>query len=371
MRRHLPYPSWPIALLTALLAGCTPQQPFYLSGNKHADDSHYVGMTTAIEYPDLNELPSKELEGTLRPMSLANSEAKEIWNLTLEDAVRNALENSKVLRSIGGSVQGPPGFITQFSDNGNGRTGVPTIYDPSLVESNPAVDQGVGGPDAALSLFDAQLSSGLYWEKNHTPQNVSPAFESYSPTDFAQDTAQFQTTITKYSATGAQYSAQSTVGYDMENSTRAFPADWTANFQVQISQPLLQGAGVEFNRIAGPGATPGMNRGVMVARLRGDIALTEFEELVLTLVNDVENTYWELYFAYRNLNAAVAGRNSALETWRKVHALYLQGARGGEADKEAQSREQYFLFYSTVRERPGNALFHGEKAPLLDGPDGY
>ena len=44
------------------------------------------------------------MEGTLRPLSLANSEAKEIWDLTLEEAVRNALENSKVLRSIGGSV---------------------------------------------------------------------------------------------------------------------------------------------------------------------------------------------------------------------------------------------------------------------------
>ena len=66
------------------------------------------------------------------------------------------------------------------------------------------------------------------------------------------------------------------------------------------------------------------------------------------LVLDVETAYWELYFAYRNLDAVVAGRNAALETWRKIHALYVVSAKGGEADKEAQAREQYFLFRSSV-----------------------
>ena len=151
---------------------------------------------------------------------------------------------------------------------------------------------------------------------------------------------------------------QSTIGYDYENSTRTFPADWTANFQAQISQPLLQGAGSEFTSIAGVNGTPGMNRGVLMARIRSDIALAQFEGSVRNLVNDVETAYWELYFAYRNLDAVVAGRNSALETWRRVHALWLVGA-GGEAGKEAQSREQYFLFRSTV-ESALSSLFSTE-----------
>jgi hypothetical protein len=37
-----------------------------------------------------------------------------------------------------------------------------------------------------------------------------------------------------------------------------------------------------------------------------------------------------------------------LETWRKVKALQRVGQQGGEADKEAQSRSQYFLFRSQV-----------------------
>ena len=139
-----------------------------------------------------------------------------------------------------------------------------------------------------------------------------------------------------------------TIGYDFENSLAAFPSDWTTNFQVQVRQPLLQGAGVEFNRIAGPNGTPGVYNGVVLARINTDIALADFEASVRNLVLDVETAYWELYFAYRNLDAVVAGRNSALETWRRIHALYVVSAKGGEADKEAQAREQYFLFRSTV-----------------------
>ena len=175
-----------------------------------------------------------------------------------------------------------------------------------------------------------------------------PRLWRLNPQDFLDEPAQFQTQIQKTSATGAIYTATSTIGYDFQNASRAFPSDWTTNFQVQVRQPLLQGAGAEFNRIAGPNATAGVYNGVVLARINTDIALAAFEGSVRNLVLDVETAYWELYFAYRNLDAVVAGRNSALETWRRIHALYVVSAKGGEADKEAQAREQYYLFRSSV-----------------------
>ena len=54
---------------------------------------------------------------------------------------------------------------------------------------------------------------------------------------------------------------------------------------------------------------PGVNQGVVLARLNTDIALADFEASVRNLVSDVEVAYWELYFAYRNLDAALAGRD--------------------------------------------------------------
>jgi hypothetical protein len=57
-----------------------------------------------------------------------------------------------------------------------------------------------------------------------------------------------------------------------------------------------------------------------------------------------------LHFAYRNLDAVIKGRDSALVTWQKVYTLYKIGGKGGEGDKEAEARAQYFLFRSAVQQ---------------------
>ena len=172
-----------LALFLAVLAGCTPQQPFYFHQNLNDDLSHYIGMATEIDVPNVKECPPGEVEGALRPLSLANSDAKEIWDLRLEDAVRFTLENSKVIRQLGGAVTGPPTALTQQPD------AAVTIYDPSIVESDAR-----GGVEAALAAFDAQLGSTLYWERNHIPQNQS---ELIGEQDFLDEPAQFQTQIQK------------------------------------------------------------------------------------------------------------------------------------------------------------------------------
>ena len=87
---------------------------------------------------------------------------------------------------------------------------------------------------------------------------------------------------------------------------------------------------------------------MVIARIRTDIRLADFEAGVRNFVADIENAYWELYFAYRNLEANKSGRDAALQTWKEVHAKFIVGAKGGEADREAQSREQYFLFRASL-----------------------
>ena len=132
-----------------------------------------------------------------------------------------------------------------------------------------------------------------------------------------------------------------------------------------------------YNRIAGPynPFTPtatGLNTpafdGVMLARINVDISLADFEGGVRNLMFDVENAYWELYFSYRALEASKAGRDSALQTWQKIHALYMVGARGGEAEKEAQSRAQYFLFRGTGADVAQRPVPSRKPAALRDRP---
>jgi len=54
-----------------------------------------------------------------------------------------------------------------------------------------------------------------------------------------------------------------------------------------------------------------------------------------------------LYFAYRDLDAKIAARDAALETWRGVNARVEAGYRD-DAQQEARAREQYFRLQQNV-----------------------
>jgi outer membrane protein TolC len=111
---------------------------------------------------------------------------------------------------------------------------------------------------------------------------------------------------------------------------------------------LLRGAGIEFNRIAGPNARPGNYNGVLIARLNTDVTLADFEGSVRDLLMEVQTTYWQLYFAYRELDAQMAARDAALQTWRAVQSRREAGLPGADSEREALAREQYFAAQAAV-----------------------
>ena len=136
---------------------------------------------------------------------------------------------------------------------------------------------------------------------------------------FTQNRSPFQLQVSKVLATGGQVFLRNNTLYDANNApANLFPSYYDTNIEAEIRQPFLQGAGVTFNRIAGPQSNNAFTvpNGVAIARINTDISLTSFEEGVRGLVSDVENSYWDLYFAYRDLDAKIAVRDRALETWR-------------------------------------------------------
>lgn len=367
MSRQVLLPGILVIALLAAMVGCRPQQPFYFG--EDGDLSHYVGVATEIEYPDVDTARLDEVQVTKQPLTLLNPDPTQVWELTLEDAVRYTLINSKVIRNLGGVVfgaggsQGEPASLTTQPEL------AATVYNPALEETNPRT-----GVEAALAAFDAQFSTSLFWEKYDTPQNSAGLIEqSFRPNPFQRDVATFQAQIQKTNATGGTMAIRHNVLYELNNLpsaahpsslgqfSRRWPNDYQVNIEAEIRQPLLQGAGVMFNRIASPGAIPGLYNGVMIARIRTDIALADFEANVRNLMRDVERAYWELYYAYRRLDAVLAGRDASLQTWRQVHAKFVVGARGGGAQDEAQARQQYFLFRSAVEQALDN-LYRTENA---------
>jgi len=338
-----------IIAVVVLITGCQPSRPFYFF--EDGDLSHYKGVATEVEYPDVNADTIPDVSGALPPLTLENPEPKEFWPLRLEEAVRVTLQNSKVFRTLGGQVQNPTFQVSLSPLNAQ------TIYAPAITESDPRF-----GVEGTLSNFDTQWSTSVFWQKNDHPVNAN--FAGLLANVLVEDAAQFQTQLQKVTASGDRVYFRNNTNYDMNNNpTNLFPAFYTTNFEAEFRHPFLQGGGVQFNRIAGPSGIPGVGgftnipgvyNGVAIARTNVDIAIADFEGRIRDVVNDTELAYWELYFAYRNLDALVVGRDSALQTWRKVKALYDAGARGGEAEKEAQAREQYFLFRGQVETAVSN-----------------
>ncbi len=253
------------------------------------------------------------------------------FDLSLEQAVKLALQNSKVMRDLGGTVLRQPAIL-------------PTVLDPAIAYTDPR-----SGVEAALSAFDAKLSSRAFFEKNDRAFNNTFFGNGGLLT---QDLGNYETEIRKQSATGAAMAFRNVTDYDYNNSVGnrfGVPSSsWTTYLEGEVRQPLMQGAGVFFNRTAGPGSQPGNINGVLISRIRSDVSLAEFEKGTRDLISNVENAYWDLYYTYRDLDSKVSARDSALDTWQHVQAYKAQGDKKGEEQFLRQAEEQYWRFQAGV-----------------------
>jgi outer membrane protein TolC len=94
---------------------------------------------------------------------------------------------------------------------------------------------------------------------------------------------------------------------------------------------------------------PGFYNGVLIARVNTDISVADFEIGLRDLVSNVENAYWDLYFAYRDLDAKIQARNAALDAWKRIKILLEKEQGSGLLEREAQAREQYFRYEEEVQ----------------------
>ncbi|MDX1961944.1 MAG: TolC family protein [Pirellulales bacterium] len=334
---HLQPRAWlsGLLILSIGLAGCARNQD-QVKFN-HDAFQHYQRVATRVEYPDQHCTPPPPDTG---PPVTINAQPLAFWDLPLEQAVQLCLQNSRVMRDLGGFVLRSPATTR-------------SIHTPAIAELDPRF-----GVEAALSEFDATFAARTSWEKNDRALNN--LLLGGGTNFFKQDLGIAQAQLQKRAASGTLFTARHNIDYDANSApANIFGSAWNANFEAEVRQPLLQNAGSLFNRTAGPNSTPGYYTGVLLARTNTDTAIADFELGVRDLVSNVENAYWDLYFAYRDLDAKIAARDAALESWRRVQALNQTGRKGGEAEREAEAREQYFRF----EEEAQNAL----TGRLVDG----
>ncbi len=320
------------------------------------DLSDYQIASTEIEEPLVDEGPDLDASITPAPLTVEDVDIAEFTDLTLEQTVKTALSNSRVLRDLGGRVLDAPQVVA-------------TTYDPAITETDPRF-----GVEGALSAFDPNFYANGFHQKND--RAVNNAVTAFGTQMLQQDAAFMQYGLDKRAVTGAELGIRQITGYDANNAPgNRFPSAWDTRIEANVRQPLLLGAGVEFNRIAGPQFPPGTGstatlprlpygsrfNGVMLARIDEDVSLADFEESVIKFISNVENAYWDLYFSYRNLHSRIAARDAALETWRRVKALNLAGRVGGEEENEAQAQEQYYRFEEAVQDALSGRLVEGTR----------
>ena len=312
----------------ALLAsGCTPQRNRALQFSP--DYTACQSFLQKIEYPDLlNETGTDGSELiAIRPKTISSFQDSSPWEITIEEAVELALANSEVMQKLGGVVVNSPQAAA-------------TLFDPALNET-----QG-NGVEAALSAIDAQVNTSFNLQRNE--RSFNNVFFGGGAASSITQAANFQFALSKQAASGATFTLRNLTDYNRSNiSTNLFGSTYDIVNQAEFRQPLLRGRGTTINRIAGPNATVGQYNGVLIARIRSDLSLADFEAAVRNLVRDVTTNYWELYFAYRDLDTKIAARDSARETWQNRKLRYENGI--GRPDDEAQARQQYFSFQSQAQ----------------------
>ena len=321
MSRHICKPLALLLIVLVVATGCHPTQPFYL--HEDGDLSHLIETATDMDFPDVETAGLADARNAHQPYTLENPDFDEFWDISLEECVAIALQNTKFVRAVNQTEL----LLSQAGRN-LGVNGAGSIYLPAITETDPN-----SGVPRALAAFDAQLATSLFWDVTDRPLNRAP--QQGVRLTSVRNLATWRTEVSKRAATGTQMFFRTNIIHeDANNSSNIFDRPlrtaWETNVETEIRHPLLRGNGTQVNRAT-----------VMIARINTDIAIAEFEANIRDLVFDVERAYWGLYCGYRQLETAKVGRDSALATWKR-----LAPGKGEitSAQDEANARARYFAF---------------------------
>jgi outer membrane protein TolC len=296
-----------------------------------------------------NSLPL-QLPKVAKPRTTNDPEAEEIWPMTLQEAIRIGLDNSEIVRVIPFGAQGIPIGGFEPSPLNTGASGgiasalgagtLQSVYDPAIQETQIA---------QALSVFDTAFTTSINWGKNTQPFNNAIQGGSLTfagpktPIISIQDTANFQTGLTKRTATGAQLGIVHNVNWLYQNSTFLWaPSVYTTNLQMTLNQPLMGSAPLP-GQSAGPPVGLEANRApIVISRLNADAAVWRFKAEIMAQVRSIEQQYWSLAQQHVQLWSAEKAVELAREIVNREQAELVVG-KGTVADvAEAQQRMEQF-----------------------------
>lgn len=185
--------------------------------------------------------------------------------LSLDETIRTALTNARVVRVLAG--------VTATSSGS-------TIYDAAV--TNTSIDEAQGRFDPTLGIQNtwtqAETPQGIFTDPTQTTsQIVGSRTESYN----------FDASLAKTTATGGTASLNINA-----NPTFTQPGNFPLNpnspssVDLRYTQPLLRGAGARANLAP-----------IVIARIDTERSYFQFKDSVQELVRGVVEAYWSIVFA--------------------------------------------------------------------------
>ncbi len=241
------------------------------------------------------------------PSVFANAELL-YCDVTVNDVIRIAMNNSKVLRDLGGRIVSQPNQTI-------------TADIPELVRSNSTT-----GVAAALAAFDAQWKGTLNYSK--TENGLRNPIIGSAISTIKQERALGSFGITKVGQAGTRFSLTHGHLYDADN-VGAPPSRFGEAFDtfmfLEGRHPLARGGGRVYNAVAGPNSPYGTYNGYWIASIRSDIADDELRISTRDYVYNVIRGYWLLRFAYDNVKTRQSAKDITFAEFQIVEGKYAEG----------------------------------------------
>ncbi|HEX9111035.1 MAG TPA: TolC family protein [Terriglobales bacterium] len=239
------------------------------------DGKLYISMNDAVALALENNL---DIAIARYNLNIADTD---IWRAKSGANTILGVNNGVVQNTPGGGVGG---LGTQV---GSGQGGTSVGAGGAGAGSSGLVQSSLGsGP--LITTFDPIITGTLQLDQNRT-QAVSPFAPPFSDSHTSTWDFAYQQ--------GFHWGTNLTVGWNNTRGTasplspfQAFENQYNSNFRAQVTQHLLEGFGFAVN-----------TRFIQIAKNNRELSDVAFRLQITTTVDQIENMYWDLVFAYENV----------------------------------------------------------------------
>ena len=295
--RYRRYAGMLAAMFVALLQQCAPAQPLSYR------DFHLEQRTTTIRQPA--DFRAAALPPSAPPPTVANANRFTPQQISLDDAIRIALGNDRVVRVLAGETAVNSGK---------------TIYDVAI--ANTVIDQ-------RTARFNPFLSVNNNWDRLELPTAFPDPGDPNNTLigGFRTDQHRLDVGVSKINPLGGQFDVGvNAVGQRFQPGVFPLNPQNTTSASLAYTQPLLQGFGRPANLAP-----------VVLARIDTERSYFQLKDAVQTQVRSVIEAYWSLIAARIDVWATEQQVKQATFAHQYAQQRFKAGLRNGSDQAQART----------------------------------